>query len=129
MSVLNVLKVMVIDDHISSRMVTVEALQSFGIKNIAVAKDGREGYANLVKQPVHLILSDLYMPDIDGFQLASAVRKHPKFGKTGFIIITGKKDAPTVQKAVELGINNVISKPFDPNVLKKAIEQVVGKLA
>jgi two-component system chemotaxis response regulator CheY len=127
-SVLNVLRMMVIDDHISSRMVTVEALQAMGIKNIAVAKDGREAFQKLVAEPVHLAISDLYMPDVDGFQLLKAVRAHPKINKTGFIILTGKKDSNVVQNAVKLGVNNVLSKPFTPDVLKKSIESVVGRL-
>jgi len=128
MSVLNVLRVMVVDDHISSRMVTVEALQQMGIKHISVAKDGREAFQKLSAEPVHLAISDLYMPDIDGFQLLRAIRAHPKLAKTGFIILTGRKDNTVVQNAVKLGVNNVIAKPFTPDVLKKSIESVVGKL-
>jgi two-component system chemotaxis response regulator CheY len=128
MSVLNVLRVMVVDDHISSRMVTVEALQQMGIKHISVAKDGREAFQKLTAEPVHLAISDLYMPDIDGFQLLRAIRAHPKLAKTGFIILTGRKDNTVVQNAVKLGVNNVIAKPFTPDVLKKSIESVVGKL-
>jgi two-component system chemotaxis response regulator CheY len=119
---------MVVDDHISSRMVTVEALQQMGIKHISVAKDGREAFQKLTAEPVHLAISDLYMPDIDGFQLLRAIRAHPKLAKTGFIILTGRKDSNVVQNAVKLGVNNVIAKPFTPDVLKKSIESVVGKL-
>ena len=128
MSVLDVLRIMVIDDHISSRMVTVEALQAMGVKHISVAKDGREAFTKLTTEPVHLAISDLYMPDIDGFQLLRAIRAHPKLSKTGFIILTGRKDSNVVQNAVKLGVNNVIAKPFTPDVLKKSIESVVGKL-
>ena len=128
MSVLDVLRIMVVDDHISSRMVTVEALQQMGVKHISVAKDGREAFQKLNAEPVHLAISDLYMPDIDGFQLLRAIRAHPKLGKTGFIILTGRKDNSVVQNAVKLGVNNVIAKPFTPDVLKKSIESVVGKL-
>lgn len=128
MSVLDVLRIMVVDDHISSRMVTVEALQQMGVKHISVAKDGREAFQKLSAEPVHLAISDLYMPDIDGFQLLRAIRAHPKLAKTGFIILTGRKDGAVVQNAVKLGVNNVIAKPFTPDVLKKSIESVVGRL-
>ncbi|MBO6814756.1 MAG: response regulator [Rhizobiaceae bacterium] len=122
------LHVMVVDDHISSRMVTVEGLQSLGISQIQVAKDGREAFTKLVERPVHLIISDLYMPEIDGFKLIQAVRKHPKIGKTAVIILTGKKDQNVVATASRLGVNNVLSKPFTPSGLKMAIESIVGAL-
>jgi two-component system chemotaxis response regulator CheY len=120
---------MVVDDHITSRMLTVETLQGFGIKNIHVSKDGRECYNFLNARPVHLVISDLYMPDIDGLHLLQAIRAHPRLSKLGFIIVTGRKDQNVIEKARALGVNNVLSKPFEPPVLKQAIEAVVGKFS
>lgn len=128
MSIKDILKIMVVDDHISSRMVTVEGLQALGLKHLQVAKDGREAFGKMVNNPVHLLITDLYMPDVDGFKLINAVRNHPKIGKTAAIILTGKKDQNVVNRANQLGVNNVVSKPFQPVVLKKAIESVVGRL-
>ena len=128
MATKDILKVLVVDDHISSRMVTVEALKSLGIKGIAVAKDGKEAFNHIVGQPVHLLISDLYMPNINGFQLIKAVRSHPKTSKTGCILITGKKDENVVNTSKKLGVNNVLGKPFTPVAMKEAIETVVGKL-
>ena len=128
MATKDILKVLVVDDHISSRMVTVEALKSLGIKGISVAKDGQEAFNQIVGQPVHLLISDLYMPNINGFQLIKAVRSHPKIAKTGCILITGKKDDNVVNTSKKLGVNNVLAKPFSPVAMKAAIETVVGKL-
>ena len=129
MSVRDILHVMVVDDQVTSRMVTVEMLQGLGIRNIHVTKDGREAYNFLSSRPVHLIISDLYMPDVDGLHLLQAVRAHPKLQNLGFIIITARKDQNVMAKARQLGVNNVLAKPFDAPVLKQAIESVVGKLA
>lgn len=128
MGVADILRVMVVDDHMTSRMLTVETLQSFGLSHIAVAKDGRDAFTNLVAKPVHLVISDLYMPDVDGLKLLQAVRSHPKLAKTGFIVITGRKDDDVVAKAKSFGVNNVLGKPFTPIVLKQAVESVVGRL-
>ncbi|PCI05656.1 MAG: hypothetical protein COB78_03435 [Hyphomicrobiales bacterium] len=128
MSLASMLKVMVVDDHVTSRMLTVEALQSFGITNVGVAKDGREAFTKLVNNPVHLTVSDLYMPDVNGLQLLKAVRAHPKIGKSGFIILTGKKDNAVVNQAAQLGANFVLAKPINGELLKRSIEAVVGKL-
>lgn len=128
MSVKDLLRVMVVDDHVTSRMVTIDALSSLGIVNITHAKDGREAFTKLVGSPVHLIISDLYMPGVDGIQLIKAIRNHPKLGKTGAILMTGRKEDKIVRLAKEFGVNNVLGKPFTPASLKSAIESVVGRL-
>ncbi len=128
MSICNIIKIMVVDDHVSSRMVTVEGLRALGISNISVAKDGRDAYNKLLTDPVHLVVTDLFMPEIDGYQLIKAVRAHPKYNKTAMIILTGKKDSGVVENAKKLGVNNVLAKPFTTEGLQQAIESVVGKL-
>lgn len=128
MSIAKMLKVMVVDDHISSRMVTVEALNAMGITSVAVANDGRDGYTKLITSPVHLLITDIFMPDINGYQLLKAVRSHPVIGKIGAIILTGKKDSEAMANARVLGVNNVLEKPFSMPGLKSAIESVVGKI-
>ena len=128
MSVKDMLRVIVVDDHITSRMMTVDSLNQLGIVNIVHATDGREAFTKIMGSPVHLIISDLYMPEVDGLQLIKAIRKHPKLGKTGAILITGKKDLRVVQAARTIGVNNVLAKPFTVDKLKSAIESVVGRL-
>lgn len=129
MSIKDMMHIMVIDDNITSRMLTVEMLQGFGFKNIALAKDGRDAFDKLKTKPVHLVISDLYMPDIDGMKLLQALRAFPKLSKVGFILITGRKDAKVVDQAKGFGVNNVLAKPFSPETLKSAIEGVVGRFA
>ena len=128
MSIANELKVLVVDDHISSRMVTCEGLNSIGVKNLVVAKNGRDAFTKLTGSPVHLVVTDLYMPDVDGYQLVQAIRRHPQLKKTGVIILTGKKDETVVANAKKLGVNSVLAKPFSPIGLKAAVESVVGRL-
>jgi len=128
MSICKVLKVLIVDDHVTSRMITVEGFRAMGIENIDVAKDGREAYAKLLSNPVHLVVTDLYMPDVDGYQLLKAIRSHPSVNKTGVIMLTGKKDEKVVANAKMLGVNNVLAKPFTAFSLQHAVESVVGRL-
>ena len=128
MSLKEMLSIMVVDDHISSRMLTVDALKEMGITNLHIAKDGREAFTKLANCPVHLLITDLYMPEIDGFKLIQAVRTNPSIKGMAIIILTGKKDANVVNIAGKLGVNNVLSKPFSSLQLKDAIESIVGRL-
>ncbi|MCB1425186.1 MAG: response regulator [Zhengella sp.] len=128
MSLKDIVHIMVVDDHITSRMMTVESLQEMGVKNIQIAKDGREAFTKLSTQPVHLVISDVFMPDVDGLSLLKAVRGHPKLSKMGFILLTGKRDYEVITKAQALGANNVLAKPIDKPGLRRAIEGVIGRL-
>ncbi len=128
MSLSQNLQILVVDDHITSRMLTVEALQSLNLKNIAIAKNGKDAFAKAVNSNIHLIITDLYMPEVDGMQLLKAVRAHKHTSRCGVIIITGSTDQKILNQARQLGANNVMSKPFTVPQLKSAVEAVVGRL-
>lgn len=122
------IKVMVVDDQVTSRLLLVEALQTLGFKTINVAKDGEEAFASLAKDPHHLVISDFNMPKIDGLQLLQAVRENSATKKAAFIILTAQGDRTLVQKAAALGANNILAKPFTTEKMKAAIEGVFGVL-
>ncbi|MDH1271220.1 response regulator [Rhizobium pusense] len=128
MSIAQKIKVMVVDDQVTSRLLLTEALQSLGFKSISVAKDGEEAVRALVQDPHHLIISDFNMPKMDGLALLQAVRNNPATKKSAFIILTAQGDRALVQKAAALGANNVLAKPFTAEKIKAAIEAVFGSL-
>ena len=65
------LEVMVVDDTSVSRMLMTESLQEIGITSLSLAKDGAEALSQLKNKPVHLVISDQYMPNLDGLGLLS----------------------------------------------------------
>ncbi|BDA82700.1 response regulator [Aureimonas sp. SA4125] len=122
------LKVLIVDDQRTSRMLIRDALDQLGISQITMAVDGEEALKMLMSAPSHIIISDFNMPKLDGLQLLKAVRSYPPTKKTPFIILTGRGDRELVQKAAALGVNNFLVKPVSVPVLQKTIEAVVGKL-
>jgi two-component system, chemotaxis family, chemotaxis protein CheY len=122
------LKVLIVDDQRTSRMLIRDALDQLGISQITMAVDGEEALKMLMSAPCHIIISDFNMPKLDGLQLLKAVRSYPPTKKTPFIILTGRGDRELVQKAAALGVNNFLVKPISVPVLQKTIEAVVGKL-
>ncbi|MFK4259618.1 response regulator [Agrobacterium tumefaciens] len=128
MSLAERIKVMVVDDQFTSRLLLTDALQTLGFKTINVAKDGEEAFAVLEKDPHHLVISDFNMPKMDGLQLLQAVRINAATKKAAFIILTAQGDRALVQKAAALGANNVLAKPFTIEKIKAAIEGVFGVL-
>lgn len=128
MSIAQKIKVLVVDDQVTSRLLLGEALQSLGFKNITVAADGAQGLKIMQQQPHHLVISDFNMPNMDGLGFLAGVRKNPATQKAAFIILTAQGDKELVKKAAALGANNVLAKPFTVEKMKAAIEAVFGAL-
>ena len=66
MSIAQKIKVLIVDDQVTSRLLLGEALQTLGFKNITVAADGAQGLKIMQTQPHHLVISDFNMPNMDG---------------------------------------------------------------
>jgi two-component system chemotaxis response regulator CheY len=122
------IKVLVVDDQLTMRALIRNSLQEIGIKDIEDAADGVEGFQALATRPAHLVISDFNMPNLDGLGFLRAVRAHAPTRKTAFIMLTGRADKELVQRAMQFGVNNYITKPFSPAALREKIEEVFGPL-
>lgn len=128
MALRDLLHVFVVDDMSTSRGLILQALDSFGLRNVRHASDARSALAALAAQPAHLVISDYNMPGMDGLGLLKSLRQSPTLKATGFILITGKAEKSVIDGGRQLGMNNFIRKPFTPAELQKCIEAVVGRL-
>ena len=128
MSLKDSLRVMVVDDMATSRGLITQALDEMGIKNYITENDGHKALERLGQTSVHLVLSDYNMPGMDGLGLLKAVRSHEVTQKMGFILVTGRPTPEIVAQAKQLGLNNMIKKPFTTASMKQCIESVVGRL-
>lgn len=122
------IRVLVVDDQMTMRALIQSALLQIGVTDIAMAGDGEEGLKSLLARPAHLVISDFNMPKLDGLALLRAIRGHEPIRKTAFIMLTGRADADLVQRAMQYGVNNYITKPFTAATLKTKIEAVFGAL-
>jgi two-component system chemotaxis response regulator CheY len=128
MSLADQLKVLIVDDTTTSRMLIRDGLQALGIKNITFAADGEQALKSMAAQPAHLVISDFNMPNLDGLGLLQALRRNGPTQNTPFIMLTGKGDKELLKKAIQCGLNNYLTKPFTVPALKSTLEAVVGKL-
>ncbi|MEP1519081.1 response regulator [Ascidiaceihabitans sp.] len=122
------IRIMVVDDMSTSRGLITQALDSFGIPNVSSAEDGADALRVLAKAPVHLVISDYNMPNMDGLKLLHSLRSGEKTKGVGFILITGRAEQQIIDYGRKLGMNNYLKKPFDPADLRRCIETVVGPL-
>lgn len=122
------LRVLIVDDQHSMRLLVRGGLQQLGFADFDEAGDGEEGLRKLVANPAHLVIADFNMPKLDGLGLLRAVRTHPPTSKTAYIMLTGRADKDLVQRAVQFGVNNYLVKPFTVAALREKIEAVFGPL-
>lgn len=128
MSLRDTLRVMVVDDMSISRALISQSLDDLGISHYIVENDSRTALGKLVAQPVHLVISDMNMPGLTGLQLLEALRHSKPTQKIGFILITGSPTPDIIRTGQELGLNNLIRKPFTTATIRASIESVFGKL-
>ena len=128
MSLRDKIRIMVVDDMSTSRGLITQALDAIGIRNVATAADGKSALQSLAVAPVHLVISDYNMPEMDGLHLLHYLRASPQTKNVGFLLITGRADPGIIEKGKQLGMNNYLKKPFETAELKSAIEAIVGRL-
>lgn len=128
MSLKDSLRVMVVDDMAVSRGLVTQALEEIGIYQVSAENNGKSALNRLVADPVHLVLADHNMPGMDGLQLLEGLRRNRSTQRIGYILVTGTPTPELIQKGQQLGLNNLVKKPFTTATMKKAIEAVVGRL-
>jgi chemosensory pili system protein ChpA (sensor histidine kinase/response regulator) len=120
------LAALVVDDSITMRRVTQRLLERRGVK-VHTARDGLDAITVLQEHPVDIILLDIEMPRMDGYQLASHVRNDARFKRLPIIMITSRSGEKHRAKAIEIGVNDYLSKPYQESQLIAAIEALVGR--
>ena len=126
------MKVLVIDDSRTMRRMIIKQLAELGVKETVEAGDGKEALMQLTKlykqqQKVDLILTDWNMPSMTGLDFVKAVRQHDFMQKVPIVMITTNNTKQDVLAAVGAGINNYITKPFTPEILREKIVDTLKK--
>ena len=117
---------LVVDDSITMRRVTQRLLERRGAK-VYTARDGLDAITVLQEHTVDVILLDIEMPRMDGYQFATHVRNDPKLKHLPIIMITSRSGEKHRAKAIEIGVNDYLSKPYQESQLIAAIQALVGR--
>ncbi|HET6787322.1 MAG TPA: response regulator, partial [Aquabacterium sp.] len=118
--------VLVVDDSSSLRALVKMALVQAGYSVIEGA-DGREGLAQLDKAgKVHLIVSDVNMPNMDGITFVQQIKQHPKHKFIPVIMLTTEDETAKMQQAKAAGARAWLIKPFNPPELLDAVSRLAA---
>ncbi|HLP16845.1 MAG TPA: hybrid sensor histidine kinase/response regulator [Bacteroidota bacterium] len=106
--------ILIVDDEIDNVSAIGSILRYEGFKTLS-AGSGLEALALLTDQTVDLVLLDIVLPDIDGFEVLAQLRAASRTKETAVIFLSGTmRDAPSIEKGFELGVNEYLVKPIEP---------------
>ncbi|GAK58848.1 PAS/PAC domain-containing protein [Candidatus Vecturithrix granuli] len=117
--------ILLVDDRPENLLVLEGVLDGEGY-NLHKANSGPEALRIVLKQPFDLILLDVQMPEMDGFEVARLLRGKKESKEIPIIFITAiSKEAKYVSRGFELGAENYLFKPIDPNILKEKVRNAI----
>ncbi|POP68123.1 Hpt domain-containing protein [Pseudomonas syringae] len=114
------LLVMVVDDSVTVRKVTSRLLERHGM-HVLTAKDGVDAMTLLQEHTPDIMLLDIEMPRMDGFEVASQIRQDEQLKDLPIIMITSRSGQKHRDRAMAVGVNEYLSKPYQENVLLESI--------
>ena len=122
-------RILLAEDNEINQQIAVELLEGVGA-TVEVANDGVEAVRKMLEQPappnVDVVLMDLQMPEMDGYQATRKIRSDPRFASFPIIAMTAHATIEERQKCLEAGMNGHVSKPIDPSALFETLERFVA---
>ena len=117
--------VLVVDDSITVRRVTQRRLAREGYR-VALAADGIQALAKLAEERPAVVLSDIEMPRMDGFDLARNIRADQRWAQLPIVMITSRIAEKHREHARELGVNHYLGKPYSEEELLRLVRSYTG---
>jgi chemosensory pili system protein ChpA (sensor histidine kinase/response regulator) len=117
---------LVVDDSITVRRVTQRLLERNGMR-VLTAKDGVDAVSLLQENLPDIILLDIEMPRMDGYEVAAHVRNDPRLKDIPIVMITSRVSEKHRARAIELGVDDYLGKPYQESQLLDAIEPLVHR--
>ena len=123
------ISVLIIEDNQPMAMMVRAILQTFGVKNIIIAKNGEDGFEAYCKHAPDIVIADWMMKPIDGIVLTRMIRGEPRSPNpfVPIILMTGFSEKSRVTQARDAGVTEFLVKPFQAKQLYKRIAQVIER--
>lgn len=116
-------RILVVDDILDNSFLLQTVLEQEGYK-VDVADNGRTALKHIAENPPDLILLDVMMPEMNGFEVSRHIRQNLALPYIPILLITGYTE-PTAADAYDVGVDGFISKPIDFDVLLKRIRDIL----
>lgn len=120
-------KILVADDEIHILQIVKFNLQKRGGYEVIIAKNGEEALELAKAEKPDLILSDVMMPKMSGFEFCEAAKKDDELKEIPFLILTAKGQESDLTEGKKAGVDEYITKPFSPKSLLNKVKDTLGE--
>ena len=117
-------RLLVIDDHVDIRENIAEILSLAGYE-VFTAENGKTGVATALKEKPELVICDIMMPELDGFEICRRIRNQPAWRAAKIVMLTAKGRAVERDKGLALGADAYVTKPFSTRDLVAKVKQML----
>ncbi len=117
--------ILIVEDSATTRALIRAVIDELGDFNTIEASTGFEALKLLPLHEFNLVITDVNMPDINGLELISFIKNHPRYNHIPLIIVSTERSEEDTKKGIALGAMAYITKPFKANDLQEAIKQAI----
>ena len=117
---------LIVDDVEINRVILTQFFKNDYI--IIEANNGREALNIIEKQPVNIVLLDLVMPVMDGFELLSILKSNAAYAEIPVIVMTARNEGDSEVRAMEMGAADFIKKPYNPTIVSCRVRNVMARI-
>ena len=122
-------KFLIVDDFSTMRRIVRGLLKEIGYTNAEEAEDGAVALGMLKKQKFDFVLSDINMPNMNGFDLLAAIKKDDHLKHLPVLMVTAEARKEDILRAAQEGAAGYIVKPFTKLTLEEKVQKIMQKLA
>ncbi|RQD80598.1 response regulator [Methanosalsum natronophilum] len=119
-------KILIVDDEMDTLLTTKRALEIDGY-NVIEANDGKKALEIIRIENPDIILLDLMLPEMDGFDVCKKVKTDPLYGHIPIIMLTAKGEIKDKVDGIEIGADDYVTKPFNLSELKARIKMILRR--
>jgi len=117
--------ILIVDDEISI-LVPLKFLLEKSSYDVAMAQSGKDAFDSIETKKPDLILLDIMLPDLDGYEIFQIIRQRPEWRDIRVIFLTAKNRDVDVAKGMNLGVDDYITKPFSNAALLEKVRQLLS---
>ncbi|MDY7041919.1 MAG: response regulator [Chloroflexota bacterium] len=118
-------KILIVDDEPHMARLASYIMEQAGYE-VHQANDGPEALARLETEGADLVFCDITMPDMDGFEIVRAIRANPRWQNLPVIMLTARGQESDLTRAVEVGANGYLTKPFSSSQVLREVRRHLG---